>query len=182
MKVAPHMTKMLVSFLKGTGHPLQHPEVVCVRDMVLIQVGQARRLCLGKVWSDRNLGVMLWHSATVGCFLFTKHCASCQLWHLSHLYSGSVDALCSLLWCTVAHHPMLQAREKMPIVKRYQGLILYEKKKGRKKKTSEQTFNRWRKRLNRLKLSCLQRVFKSSLQTLLFQSLCSFIYKKLNTG
>ena len=40
MKVAPHMTKKLVSFLKGTGHPLQHPEVVCVRDTVLIQVGR----------------------------------------------------------------------------------------------------------------------------------------------
>lgn len=32
MKVAPHRTKELVSFLKGTGHPLVHPEVGCVRD------------------------------------------------------------------------------------------------------------------------------------------------------
>lgn len=64
--------------------------------------------------------------------------------------------------------------------------FFYKKKKKineeEEKKTSEQTFNSQRKSLNRLKLGCLQRVFKSILQTLLFQSLCSFIYEKLNTG
>lgn len=79
MKVPTHMTKKLVSFLKGTEHPLQHPEVVCVRDTALIQVGQARWLCLGKVWSECNLRVVVWHAVTVGCFLFTKHCALRQL-------------------------------------------------------------------------------------------------------
>lgn len=34
----------------------------------------------------------------------------------------------------VAHHPMLQAREEMPVVKRYLGLLSQQqKKKGRKK-------------------------------------------------
>lgn len=57
-----------------------------------------------QVWSDCNFRVVSWQAATVDCFLFTKHCTSCKLWHLPHLYNGSLGALCSSLWGTASLH------------------------------------------------------------------------------
>lgn len=61
MKVAPHIIKKLVSFLAGTGHPLQHPEVASVQGHSA-ELGGPGKVAVPrkghKGWSECNLGVM----------------------------------------------------------------------------------------------------------------------------
>lgn len=137
-------------------------------------------LCLGKVWLEHNPGGWMRHAVPAFNLLNTVFPASFD--------TCPTCTVVQWMTCVIAvihgNTPPHALRRKCLLLSGTRNFF-YKKKKKLKEETKKdiwQTFNSQRKSLNRLKLGCLQRVFKSILQTLLFQSLCSFIYGKLNTG